>query len=262
MTPPSDSARFDGNERYYADYRPGYGDEVSAFLVDHFEIDASDRVLDLGCGTGQLTLPLAANAGSVVAMDPNETMIVEGRRRAANAGVENIDWRIRSDTDIEAELGPLRLTTMGRSFHWMEQVATLDRLQAITENGGGVAIVDDIEWLTQGQDPWQTEVYSVVEAFLDDVPPRSDPAEIEYENPWDELLADRGFSDVEITTFDLRREWDAESIVGYVFSLSFCSPSRFGDWSAFEDTLRDRLSEFGDEPFVQQSPVTVLSGRV
>ncbi|WP_049993428.1 hypothetical protein [Halapricum salinum] len=37
----------------------------------------------------------------------------------------------------------------------MDQKETLERLHGLTEDNGGVAIIDDPEWLTQGQQPWQ-----------------------------------------------------------------------------------------------------------
>jgi len=106
-------------------------------------------------------------------------------------------------------------------------------------------------------------VYDVAEEFLDDLPDRTDPATIEYETPWNELIGACGFSDVEVAEFEHHREWDAERIVGYVFSLSFGSIERFGDdKGAFESAVRDRLADLDDDHFTQEATVTVSSGRV
>jgi len=246
---------------YYSRGRPGYGTNTIAYVADRFGLDAGTRVLDLGCGTGQLAIPLSGYAGDVVALDPSESMIAAGRQQATTAGVTDIEWIVGSDTEIGPELGPLRLTTIGRAFHWVDQERTLDRLREITEDNGGVAIFDDPEWLTQGQEPWQRAIYTVVDDFLD-LPERTVPADIEYENPWDELLAERGFSDVEVVTFDHHREWDLELIVAYVFSLSFVDFEAIGDVEALEADVRERLSEFDSQLFSQKSEVTVISGRV
>src|SRR6185369_6648776 len=50
---------------YYQRYRRGYPDQVVDALVAALRLRPDDVVLDLGCGTGQLTLPLAGRARSV-----------------------------------------------------------------------------------------------------------------------------------------------------------------------------------------------------
>lgn len=263
--PSDDTTQFDSTERYYAEFRPGYGAPVVDYLVDEFGVDADARVLDLGCGAGQLTVPLARRVGTVVGMDPNETMLDYARERAAEAGVENVEWVVGSDADLREgdDPGPLRLTTMGRAFHWMDGRATVDHLRTVTESGGGVAILSDEEWLTHGRNDWQAEVYAVAARYVDDLPEREHPDDIEYDDPWDELLAERGLVDVTSETFALQREWTLDEIVGYYLSLSFCSPQVLGDErDAFETDVRERLREWGEEPFVQTCEVEALSGRV
>jgi SAM-dependent methyltransferase len=262
--PPEDPAdRFASTENYYAAHRPGYGDEAIEYLAEQYELGQSSRALDLGCGAGQIAVPLAEHAGEVVGMDPNEAMLDHARDRAADAGRENIDWRVGSDADLPAvapDLAPLDLTTMGRSFHWMNQARTLDALREYTAPGGGVALLNDPEWLRRGTADWQAAVYEMVCEFLADPPERTGP--VSHDDPWDEKLAAHGFREVETREFDLRRDWTVEGALGYVFSLSYCSPETFGDeQAAFADRVRERLAAF-EEPLVQAATVSVIAGRV
>jgi hypothetical protein len=103
-------------------------------------------------------------------------------------------------------------------------------------------------------------VYAIADEYLDDLPDRTGP--VEHDDPWDEKVAAFGFDDVEVATFETDREWDVDGIVGYVFSLSFCSPDTFGDErEAFENDLRARLSEMEGEPFVQRVETKIIAGR-
>ncbi|WP_407562886.1 methyltransferase domain-containing protein [Streptomyces sp. 184] len=68
---------------YYAQYRPGYPPEVVDVLQAAFALTAEDAVLDLGCGTGQLAVPVASRVGSVIGMDPEPDMLRFARRAAA-----------------------------------------------------------------------------------------------------------------------------------------------------------------------------------
>lgn len=262
MADPDPSERFAGTAAHYARSRPGYGEDAIEYLVDRFGVDEDDRVLDLGCGTGQIAVPLAAHAGTVIAMDPNGAMLAEGRKRAVEVGVHGVEWRQGSDADVDDSLAPLRLTTMGRSFHWMDQERTLARLQSITEPGGGVALLDDPEWLTQGQADWQAAVYDVVGEYVDDLPERVDPADVEYDQPWDDLLAAEGLVAVETRTFAVERTWDLDWIVAYVGSLSFASTAVRRGGDAFASDLRARLEPLGSPPFTRETEVRVIAGAV
>jgi len=58
------------------------------------------RVLDVGCGSGRLSLALAPIARWVVGLDRDAAAIEEARRRAAVAGLGNVEFH---EADVEAE---------------------------------------------------------------------------------------------------------------------------------------------------------------
>src|SRR3569623_190048 len=115
------SQRFDpdlfaGTAAYYARFRAPYGRVAIDHVIAAFRLDRTARVLDLGCGPGTLTIPLAAVAGEVVAMDPDEDMLAEAKRQAA--GATNIRWIHGGSLDLDLATGPFRLVVFGQSFHW------------------------------------------------------------------------------------------------------------------------------------------------
>lgn len=262
--PAGDASTFTSTESFYARYRPGYGEEPIEYLVDRFGVDDDSRMLDLGCGAGQVAVPFAEHATEVVGMDPNPEMLRYAEERASEAGVGNLRTVEGSDADLPdlvPELGTFRLVTMGRSFHWMDQERTLDTLHDLLESGGGVAIVTDREWLVRGRADWHAAVYEVASRYLDDLPER-ETGVVDYDDPWDATLSDHGYADVETRRFEVEREWSVDEVVGYVFSLSYCSPETFrDDADAFEADVRERLADLGGAPFHQTAPVEVISGR-
>lgn len=65
---------------------------------------ATERVLDLFCGVGNFTLPLARRAGEVIGLEAVEAMVARGRENAEANGIDNVQFRT---VDLEADLDRL-----------------------------------------------------------------------------------------------------------------------------------------------------------
>lgn len=60
---------FEGTAWHYARYRPGYPEVFFDDLIRRFGLDGTGRLLDLGCGTGQLTVPLVFELKGLMTSD-------------------------------------------------------------------------------------------------------------------------------------------------------------------------------------------------
>ncbi|MGM0769225.1 MAG: 23S rRNA (uracil(1939)-C(5))-methyltransferase RlmD [Pseudomonadota bacterium] len=58
--------------------------------VEWLDIQPDERVLDLFCGLGNFTLPLARRAGQVVGVEGDDAMVVRGRENAEFNGLSNV----------------------------------------------------------------------------------------------------------------------------------------------------------------------------
>jgi SAM-dependent methyltransferase len=127
---------------YYARYRRGYPDAAVDAIADAFGLNADDVVLDLGCGTGQLSLPLAARAGTVIGMDPEPDMLRLAAVAADRQQITNTSWVRGSDRDVPALVGPaLGAMTVAVAIHWMDRDALFRAGRPMLRAGGGVAVV-------------------------------------------------------------------------------------------------------------------------
>ncbi len=71
--------------------------EYTEHQVNAFPCDPQDTVLDIGCGPGRITVPMAHRAASVTALDSSEAMLAQCRANCESAGVANVqtialDW--------------------------------------------------------------------------------------------------------------------------------------------------------------------------
>ncbi|MCU4716762.1 class I SAM-dependent methyltransferase [Halapricum hydrolyticum] len=87
------AARFDEKASEYddGDHSPEYRD-CRDLVIEHAAVDGDDVVLDLGTGTGALALALASAADRVIGRDVSEGMLEQARKKAADDGIENVDF--------------------------------------------------------------------------------------------------------------------------------------------------------------------------
>ncbi|MEA1079417.1 23S rRNA (uracil(1939)-C(5))-methyltransferase RlmD [Marinobacter qingdaonensis] len=60
--------------------------------VEWLDVQPGERVLDLFCGLGNFTLPLARKGGQVVGVEGDDAMVVRGRENAQLNGLENVTF--------------------------------------------------------------------------------------------------------------------------------------------------------------------------
>jgi len=71
--------------RRYSKCRRGYDASVIDWLANALGLDSDATVIDLGCGTGQLAIPMSAHARAVVGVDPEPRCLRVQRPRAFGA---------------------------------------------------------------------------------------------------------------------------------------------------------------------------------
>lgn len=215
---------------YYARYRAGYPLKLFTHLADRFGLDGTQLALDLGCGTGQIAIPLAAHVREVVAVDPEPSMLDEGRALAEQQGVTNVEWR-RGDSYHLAELGlhDLALTTMGASLHWMDRPAVLKALDQITQPGGAVVVVSGGTPERADKPGWNEVVTAVRTRWLGTERRAGSGTYTHPPQRHEQVLAESPFGHVEVVDWTWTLERDLDSVVGLQFSYSYSAPALLGE---------------------------------
>src|SRR5262249_28501841 len=131
---------------YYARYRRGYPTAAIDAIAGGFGLGAVDLGVDVGGGTGQRSLPMAARVRAVVGMDPEPDMLMLARRTANEHGVANVSWVLGADSDLpmlgrllgDRSVGAL---TIALAIHWMDRDRLVQAARPLLRPGGGVAVV-------------------------------------------------------------------------------------------------------------------------
>ena len=150
---------FSGTHLYYAKFRPGIPEQVIDIIVNHFKISPNDRILDIGCGTGQVAIAMEGRCSEMVCVDPDPEMLKQAERITKDSKTKLI-WINRGSQDlgkIKKNLGTFKVATSCRAFHRMNQEQVLKDLDDLIEQDGGVAIFSD-RVLWSGDEEWQQAV--------------------------------------------------------------------------------------------------------
>ena len=156
---------------FYHQYRRGYPPAVIDTLIGTFGLTGDDIVFDVGCGTGQLTLPIARRVRAVAGVDPEPDRLARARQAAAEQGIRNANWLLGADTDIPALaalLGGRRAgaVTIGQALHWMRYRELMPRLAPLLRPGGGIAVITNGTPMWLQDSPWSRALRSFLEPWL------------------------------------------------------------------------------------------------
>jgi SAM-dependent methyltransferase len=129
---------FDSVAAEYDRRRPAYPDE----LIDHAcrlgDLIAGTRVLEIGCGTGQLTRALIARGLHVTAVEPGENLIsLAGGEPNAPGRVQFVNERFED----AAITGRFAAIFSASAFHWLDPDVSWRKVARLLAPGGLLALI-------------------------------------------------------------------------------------------------------------------------
>jgi len=125
----------------------GHAGMLRSLTVDHALLKPGEKVLDVGCGTGGVTIPAkrrVGKTGGAAGIDPAPEMIAVARKKAARAGLE-IDFRVGVIESLPYEDGTFDAVTSSLMMHHLPdhlQVKGLAEIKRVLKPGGRLLIAD------------------------------------------------------------------------------------------------------------------------
>jgi ubiquinone/menaquinone biosynthesis C-methylase UbiE len=130
---------FDDIAAEYDRRRPTYPDELVDQACRVAGIGSGDHVLEIGCGSGQLTRALVARGLHVTALEPGNSLIALARQNLAGAGeVEFVNAQFE-DALLPRE--QFQAVFSASAFHWVDPKVSWQKAADVLVRGGTLALV-------------------------------------------------------------------------------------------------------------------------
>ena len=130
---------FDEIAAEYDRHRPVYPDELVDQACQVAGIGNGDHVLEIGCGSGQLTRGLLARGLRVTAVEPGTNLMALARQNLAGAGeVEFVNARLE-DASLPRER--FQAVFSASAFHWADPDVSWQKVADVLVLGGTLALV-------------------------------------------------------------------------------------------------------------------------
>ena len=136
----------------YDKMRPLYPDTVIDQIVSSADLKPGSTVFEIGCGTGQLTVPLAKRNFKVTAIDRGEELVRLATykcRDFPNVEISNIPFEEWHSTE------KFDLITAAQVFHWLEPVSTLSKVSSLLLTGSCIALIWNLQTRSRGTEFWE-----------------------------------------------------------------------------------------------------------
>ena len=201
--------------QYWAEYADFYDRALAAYhpvLLTAASVRPGDRVLDVGCGSGQVAIDLvrAAPGARALAVDLSAAQLDSARRRGSGLGVEFL----QADAQVH-DFGAAsydRVVSRTGTMFFGDAAAAFDNLATATQPDGRLAI---LVWRDLAENEWLREIVEALRFGRDlPMPPPGAPGPFAQSDPdlVEPMLAAAGWSDVAFEPVD-RAVWlgpDAE----------------------------------------------------
>ncbi len=207
---------FDAAAAAYDAHRSGYPSQLFSDLIAMAKLKPGNRVLEVGCGSGQATAGFAAEGFDVTGVDPGASLLALARAKFVES--ETVRFEMASFEEWERGKRQYELVAAAQSWHWVRSDVGFAKAADALSPTGSIAIF--------GHTPtWSAELINRLEPAYARWASTiwGQPPEAWYlpNGPIPDLIgASRRFGPVERRDYKWRRSYTAASFAAYLMTRS------------------------------------------
>jgi SAM-dependent methyltransferase len=139
-------ATFDEAALLYDEVRPGYPEALFDDVVALSGISDAGKILEIGCGTGQATVPFARRGYRILCVELGENLAAVARRNLE--AYPRAEVHVGPFEEYRPQEAPFDLAVSATAFHWLDPEVAYPKVASALRPTGSLALF------------WNEHVYS------------------------------------------------------------------------------------------------------
>jgi SAM-dependent methyltransferase len=200
--------------------RPRYPQPLFDDLAELGRLRSDASLLEIGCGTGIATLPMAQRGFSILALEVGPKLASKAAEKLAT--FPEVDVITAPFETWEPEAHDFDLVYAATSWHWLDPEIRYDKAASLLKDGGSLAIFGATHAFPADADPFFFEIQEIYEALDESHPgeqwPPPRPEDIPDHSQ--EILSSGRFEDVTVRRYVWHSDYTAEQYIALLDTFS------------------------------------------
>ena len=209
---------FDAAADLYLKARPQYPEALYRDLLETCAPGSKARLLEVGCGPGVATRPIAEHGYQIDALDPGEALL---ERAAAHLDGLNVRLISADFESLDPPATPYDLIYSATAWHWTDPDTRYTRAHAMLQPGGYLTFWEARHVLVADGDPIFVDLQPVYDEIEEGLPPGASlPSPKDMPTREEEITASGLFEIVRVERYDWETRYSASAYVDLLKTFS------------------------------------------
>lgn len=239
----------------YDKSRVTYPEELIEKIITYSKIKPNETILDVGCGSGQATLPFAQQSFQIIGLDISKDLLTIAKQKCSP--FKKAKFKLSSFEAAKFNENSFNLIISGLAWHWVKPEQRYEKASRLLKDNGSLALF----WSYQQKDKSKivTEVGKVLDLYIGK---KTGPQMKDYANAvYNELQQHPLFTNIEKRKYSIMMPFSKENYVNLVLTYSGVLKLPITEQTKLKNDLNRILKKFREPLIIPYEYALILARK-